>query len=111
MLSFKDLKELRDERMFKIQSYLRKIQSIWILPFVKEEYNSCVAFWQFFAKRLFFPDSFSYQKPYQKRSTRTPPELFFLENFTGSAPEITILDRIGNSFGVWRIVKRRRRTF
>ena len=44
MLSFKDLKELRNERMFKIMSYLRKIQSFLISPFGKEEYNSNVAF-------------------------------------------------------------------
>ena len=53
MLSFKDLKDLRDERMFKVQTYLGKIQLIWILTFGKGDSNSCVAFWNFLPRGCF----------------------------------------------------------
>jgi len=52
----------------------------------RREVNSCVAFWQFFAKRLFFADSFSYDHRINKLSPKTPPEIsirnfWFNKNF------------------------------
>ena len=78
--------------------------------------NSCVAFWQFFATRLFFADSFSHDHRTKKLSPRTHPEILirnfwlnthfqkwiFTVSLTGSGPEIIILDQMGDSFGFWR---------
>ena len=35
-------------------------------------FNSCVVYWQFFATRLYFADSFSYDHRIKKSSPRTP---------------------------------------
>ena len=38
-------------------------------------FNSCVAFWHFFDKRLSYADSFSYDHRTKKLSPRTSPEI------------------------------------
>jgi len=69
-------------------------------------FNSCVAFWRFFAKRLFFADSFLYDHRIKNYPQGSPLKFQYAtfgsikisgnEIFTGSEPEMTIFDRIGD---------------
>ena len=70
-------------------------------------FNSCVAFWQFFAKKLFFTDSFSYDHriknypqglplKFQYATIKISGNEFFTGSLTGSGPEMTIFDRMGD---------------
>ena len=72
--------------------------------------NSCVAFWHFFAKRLSYADSFSYDHRIKNYPQGLPLKFqyatfgsikisgneIFTGSLTGSEPEMTIFDRMGD---------------
>ena len=58
-------------------------------------FNSCVAFWHFFAKRLFFTYSFSLDHRIKKLSPRTPPEISIRNfRFNKKFPEMKFLSEM-----------------
>ena len=84
------------------------ISSHSLVPSIKFfMFNSCVVYWRFFARRLFFAESFSYDHRIKKRSPRTPakisiryfsfPEIFTV-SLTGSEPEMTLFWSYGCPF-------------
>ena len=97
------------------EKFLRKLETDQYIfavkwPTSKMYLNSRVAFWQFFAKTLFFAGSFSYDHRIKNYPQGLPLKFqyatfgsikisgneIFTSSLTGSEPEMTIFDRMGD---------------